>query len=211
MKDAIVFLGIQGSGKGTQAELLAQHTGFLHVNIGDLLREQVSLGTEIGAQVNSIIQKGELAPDEIVFELIDRRIAECCDGVIFDGFPRTLVQAEFLMQHYHLIRVYYLDLKKVDAIKRIQGRKVCSKCGTNYHITNHPPKKSGICDACGGKLFTRGDDAPSAIRKRVAAFYEETYVLKQYFEQKGELKTLPALKSIQEVQDLIIEDIELGK
>lgn len=209
MIDAIVFLGIQGSGKGTQAELLAQHTGFLHVNIGDLLREQVSLGTEIGAQVNTIIQKGALAPDDVVFELIDRRIAGCCAGVIFDGFPRTLAQADFLLHHYHVIRVYYLDLKKSDAIKRIQGRKVCSQCGTNYHVTNHPPKVSGVCDICGGRLYARGDDTPSAIRKRVAAFYEETFILKSFFEQKGELKILPALKPIDEVQNMILEDFKL--
>ncbi|MCB5261199.1 MAG: nucleoside monophosphate kinase [Candidatus Cloacimonetes bacterium] len=210
MKDAIVFLGIQGSGKGTQAELLAQHIGFLHVNIGDLLREQVSLGTEIGAEVKSIIQKGELAPDEVVFGLIDTRLEACCDGVVFDGFPRTLFQAEFLMHHYRVTRVYYLDLKKSEAIQRIQGRIVCSQCGTNFHLRNHPPQKKGICDLCGGKLFTRGDDSPSAIQKRVAAFYEETFILKSFFENKGMLITLPATKSIKELETMILEDIKLG-
>lgn len=210
MIDAIVFLGIQGSGKGTQAELLAQHTGFLHVNIGDLLREQVSLGTEIGAQVKRIIQRGELAPDEVVFELVDRAIASCCDGIIFDGFPRTLVQADFLMHHYHVIRVYYLDLAKSEAIDRIQGRLICIPCGTNYHIRNHPPKQEGICDTCGGKLITRGDDSPEAIEKRVSAFYEETYMLKSFFEARGTLVSLPATKSIEEVETMILEDIKLG-
>ncbi|MCB5253650.1 MAG: nucleoside monophosphate kinase [Candidatus Cloacimonadaceae bacterium] len=209
MIDAIVFLGIQGSGKGTQAKLLEQRTGFQHVNIGDLLREQVSLGTDIGDDVKSTIQKGELAPNEVVFGLIDGSLKADCRGVIFDGFPRTLTQARYLIDHYNLVRVYYLDLKKDEAIQRIHGRRVCSQCGTNYHMLHHPPKKEGICDLCGGKLITRDDDSPKAIQRRVAAFFRKTYTLRSFFQDKGVLKNLPAAKSITEIQNMILEDIKL--
>lgn len=209
MIDAIVFLGIQGSGKGTQAELLAQHNGFQHVNIGDLLREQVSLGTEIGGDVKSTIQKGELAPNDVVFGLIQGSLKAGCRGVIFDGFPRTLAQAKYLTDHYKLVRVYYLDLKRDEAILRIQGRRVCSQCGTNYHMLHHLPKKEGICDDCGAELITRSDDSPKAIQRRVAAFYRKTYTLRSFFENNGVLMNLPAEKSIKEIQNMILEDIRL--
>ena len=120
MIDVIVFLGIQGSGKGTQAELLAEKTGFQHINIGDLFREQISKQTELGKKVQSIIAKGELVNEELVFELVNSSLSTSCPGVIFDGFPRTQAQAEYLLQHYNVLRVYYLELTETEAIERIE-------------------------------------------------------------------------------------------
>ena len=206
MLDAIVFLGIQGSGKGTQAKLLACHTGYQHVNIGDLLREQVNLATPIGLQVQGIISQGDLVSDELVFKLVDESLDEDCRGIIFDGFPRTLPQALHLVEHYNVARVYYLDLKEHDALSRMAGRRVCSKCGENYHLQNHPPKIDNICDSCGGELILRTDDSPAAIAKRVQAFYEETFALTEFFEQRGILISISANAEIKEIESMILLD-----
>lgn len=207
MIDAIVFLGIQGSGKGTQAKLLAEHTGFWHLNMGDLLREKSAHDSALGREVKRIIDGGDLVSDELIFQLIGQSLTDECPGIIFDGFPRTLPQAEYLIQHFRLARVYYLDLAENEAIARIEGRRVCSQCSENYHIYNHPPKKSGVCDLCSGLLITRADDAPKAIAERVRSFYKETYTLKSYFEAKGHLVTIPANKSIEEIYAMILNDI----
>jgi adenylate kinase len=210
MTDAIVFLGIQGSGKGTQAKLLAEQTGFQHINIGDLLREHISLATDIGKRVSRTITKGSMVPDELVYELIQASLHEECPGIIFDGFPRTLPQAEHLVKHYRLARVYYLDLSEERAIARMEGRRVCKDCGSNFHLVSHPPKQEGICDECGGTLITRADDAPAAIKKRIKGFFAETFALKSYFEKLSVLISIPADNPVSEVQSIIWADALLG-
>nr|MDK2850716.1 adenylate kinase [Candidatus Cloacimonadota bacterium] len=209
MIDAIVFMGIQGSGKGTQAKLLAVKTGYQHINIGDLLRKEGTKDTDLGKQVKSTIQLGDLVPDKIIFALIQDAVSDDCSGIIFDGFPRNLSQAEYLVQNFRVMRVYYLDLEESVAIDRIKGRRVCSQCGTNYHLTNEPPKKDSVCDLCGGVLITRSDDSPKAVEKRVQAFFEETFVLKDFFEKRGVLIVLPAERSIAEIQKQILSDLHL--
>jgi adenylate kinase len=207
MIDAIVFLGIQGSGKGTQAKLLAAHTGFHHLNMGDLLREQSLIDTPLGREIKSIIDGGDLVSDSLVYRLIQQSLDPDCMGVIFDGFPRTMPQAEYLVEHYRLARVYYLDLAESEAIARIEGRRVCSQCGANYHLQSKAPSKRGVCDICGGLLITRADDSPIAIKERVKAFYKETFGLKSYFEQKGILVSVPANRPIEIIHNLILADI----
>ncbi|MCB5234746.1 MAG: nucleoside monophosphate kinase [Candidatus Cloacimonetes bacterium] len=207
MTDAIVFLGIQGSGKGTQAGLLAQRMCFQHINIGDLLRQEVSIGSAVGDAVGHIIERGDLVKDTIVFDMIDTSVEPGCKGIIFDGFPRTLSQAEHLVEHYNLIQVYYLELSEEDAIHRIEGRLVCTNCGENYHTQHKPPSVPGICDICGSALATRADDEPEAIAKRVKAFYERTFILKSFFEKRDSITSIPACKSVEEIQELILEDI----
>jgi len=209
MIDAIVFLGIQGSGKGTQAKLLAAETGYQHINIGDLLRKQSKMDTAVGREIQQTIQGGEMVSDELVFELIKKAVKADCPGLIFDGFPRNLNQAKHLVQNYRLARVYYLDLKESVAVERIQGRRICSQCGANYHLKNKAPQKDGICDICSGVLITRADDSPKAIAKRVSAFFRETYILKDYFSELGVLVSLSAERSISEIQQQIFADIHL--
>jgi len=208
MLDVIVFLGIQGSGKGTQAELLAERTGFQHINIGDLFREEVSKQTELGKKVQAIIAKGELVQDDLVFEIVNASLAKNCPGVIFDGFPRTLAQAEYLLRNYNVIRVYYLELSAEDAIARIEARRVCSSCGENYNILSKKPKQEGICDKCGSQLIQRADDSGEAIRQRVKEFYAQTFALKEFFANKGLLRELSARQRIAEIQREIVADLQ---
>jgi len=210
MLDVIVFLGIQGSGKGTQAELLAERTGFQHINIGDLFREEVSKQTELGKKVQEIIAKGELVQDDLVFEIVNASLAKNCPGVIFDGFPRTLAQAEYLLRNYNVIRVYYLELSAEDAIARIEARRVCSSCGENYNILSKKPKQEGICDKCGSPLIQRADDSGEAIRQRVKEFYAQTFALKEFFANKGLLRELSARQTIAEIQREIVTDLQSG-
>lgn len=206
MIDAIVFLGIQGSGKGTQASILAERIGFYHLNMGELLRAKSAINNPLGLRVKNVIDKGELVSDELAFEFIAETFKQEYAGVIFDGFPRTLNQAEYLIQHFRLQKVYYLELNELEAIARIEGRRVCSGCGANYHIQFHPPQQAGICDDCGHLLITRVDDSPTATRERIRAFYEQTYMLKSYFERLGYLQSISAQGSIQEIHERIMAD-----
>ncbi len=208
MTNAIVFLGIQGSGKGTQAKLLAEWTGYQHVNIGDLFREQIASQSEIGQMVKSIIAKGDLVDDDTVFKLISSSLKPSVAGIIFDGFPRNRAQAKFLMANYKLLRVYYLSLGQAEALKRISSRRVCSSCGENYNLISRIPRLEGICDLCGGELKQRGDDSDAAIAQRVKEFYAQTYSLKKLFADSGLLKSIPASKGIIEISEDIKEDIK---
>jgi adenylate kinase len=130
----IVIFGIQGSGKGTQAKLLSESLGYQHVNIGDLLRDQVSRGTELGNEVKAVIARGELVEDELIFRLIANAIQANAKGIVFDGFPRTEAQAEHLGKHFTVRKVFYLDLSEEEAISRIGARRVCQSCGENFNL-----------------------------------------------------------------------------
>ncbi len=187
-----VFFGIQGSGKGTQAELLSRELDFQHVNMGDLLREQVSQQTELGRRVQDIIARGELVPDDLIFEIIDISLLPGCQGIVFDGFPRTVNQAEYLVRHFEVLQVFFLELDEAEAIERISSRRVCSECGANFNLISHKPLREGVCDICGGDLAIRKDDRPEAITKRLKEFYEQTLVLKEIF---SELRLLSVIKA----------------
>ncbi len=208
MSDVIVFLGIQGSGKGTQAKLLADLTGYKHVNIGDLFREQISQKTPMGLKVQAVITRGDLVSDTLVFELVSSVLGSDCQGVIFDGFPRTLAQAEYLIKHYNVKRVFYLDLSEDDAIARIEARRMCSVCGKDFNLLSRKPTIEGKCDSCGGALVQRADDTGEAIKKRVKEFYQQTFKLKEYFGALGVLKEIPALLPIAEIQSLIVSNLQ---
>lgn len=205
--DVIVFLGIQGSGKGTQAMLLAKKLEYTHINIGDIFRKHISEETELGETVKHIIHEGSLVPDELVFDLVDATITGRCKGLIFDGFPRTRPQAEFLLKHYNVLRVFYLEIGEAEALDRISTRLVCKGCGSNFNNKTHLPAKEGICDHCGHKLMIRPDDKPAAIHKRFKEFYKETYPLKQFFAEKELLVELHASSPIKLITETINKEI----
>lgn len=198
-----VFFDIQGSGKGTQAKFLSERTGFQHVNIGDLLREQVALDTELGNEVSRIIEVGDLVSDDVIYKLIGDSFCPGCKGVVFDGFPRNIAQAEFLMQHFEVKRVFFLNLDQEKAIARISSRRVCSSCGLNYNLVSDVPSKKGVCDDCGGKLVVRDDDKPAAIARRFKKFYKRTFALRDFFETRGLLSEVDASMGIEEVSAAI--------
>lgn len=206
--DVIVFIGIQGSGKGTQAKVFAERLSFTHINIGELFRKNIKENTAIGESVKSIIQNGELVSDDLVFEVIRSTITGKCKGLIFDGFPRTLAQAEYLLNHFDLMRVYYLQITEMEAVSRISTRLLCTNCGTNFNTISNLPLVDGVCDVCGSQLVTRPDDNPAAIHKRFREFYKETYPLKKFFEERNLLTEIDANDSIDIVTSSIQSHME---
>ncbi len=204
MKKSYAFIGIQGSGKGTQAVLLAEALEYQHINIGDLLRYNVKNKTLLGAKVQSIIRKGELVPDDLVFEVIENKVSLLSKGVVFDGFPRTINQAEHLLRQFDLLRVFFLDLTEESAIERISARRVCQDCGENYNLNTQPPQIENVCDRCGGKLAIRSDDRPESIHRRFEEFYQQTSPLRYFFESHRLLSVIPAAGTIEEISRQIL-------
>ncbi len=191
----MVLLGPPGAGKGTQAALLIEEFGLLHVSTGDMLREAVKEGNEIGQKVSGYMNSGELVPDEIVTALVIERMSkpDAKRGVILDGYPRTRAQAESLDSSLEgsgksLTVVLYFKTSEDTAVQRLSGRRVCRACGKNYHVTNMPPAKEGICDACSGRLYQREDDKPETAKKRLVVYNESTKDLIEYYRDKGQLR-----------------------
>ncbi len=201
------FLGIQGSGKGTQAEKLSKELGYQHINIGDLFRHHIKEETDIGLRVRDIIHRGELVNDELVFKVIRQSIDPQAQGIVFDGFPRTIPQAQHLMDNFELIWVFYLDLPEEIAVERISARRICKDCHQNYNLKTQPPKIADNCDLCGGELIIRRDDSPEGIHKRFLEFYEQTRPLQAFFEEQNVLSVIEADHGIEDIFELIMAEI----
>lgn len=183
-----VLLGPPGAGKGTQAVKIVEKYNIPHISTGDIFRENIKNGTELGKKAQEYMNKGELVPDELVIDLAtDRLLADDCkNGFLLDGFPRTVYQAEkldeFLATHgQKLDTVIDIEVEKEELVTRITGRRVCKACGASFHVVNIPPKKEGICDLCGGELFQRADDTVEAVETRVAEYNEKTKPLVDYY------------------------------
>lgn len=209
----LVLLGPPGAGKGTQANVLCQKYKLLHIATGDLLREAVKNNTTIGREAKAYMEKGELVSDEIVAKMIIEKLRKenIKAGFILDGFPRTKRQAEILDRALAELKlpldlVLYFETNEETMLERLTGRRVCRKCGFNFHITNIPPKKEGICDYCGGELYQRSDDQEETIRNRIKVYNEQTKELIDYYQNKkllkkvsGDLEVEPLFKILQKI------------
>jgi len=199
----LVFLGPPGAGKGTQAKLLSQRMGFLHLSTGDLLREAVKNQTPLGKKAKEYMDRGELVPDGLIVQLIEETMPK--DGnVILDGFPRTVNQALALeemlkVKGEKISKVLFFNVPDEVIIDRLSGRRVCSKCGAVYHVKYNPPKVEGMCDLCGGSLVQRDDDREEVVKKRLEVYRKQTQPLIEFYQDRGIIYRLDAEKGVEEL------------
>ena len=186
----LILLGAPGAGKGTQAELLCQKLEIPSISTGNMLREAMANGSELGKQVKSYMESGSLVPDDVILSIVAERVLEpdCKNGFILDGVPRTLAQAEALDAKGVVIdHVVSLEVADELIVGRMSGRRVCTKCGASYHIVSNPAKTEGICDLCGGKVDIRKDDEPATVKHRLEVYHQTTEVLKDYYAKQNKL------------------------
>ena len=197
----LILLGAPGAGKGTQAELLMQHLAIPSISTGNMLREAMANGSELGKQVKQCMDEGKLVSDDLVLSLVAERTAQpdCKNGFILDGVPRTLSQAEALdAKGVRIDHVISIEIDDAVIEGRMTGRRVCTKCGATYHITVNPPKTPGICDHCGSEVVIRKDDAAETVRNRLKVYHESTEVLKSYYASKGKLRLVEGNQPIED-------------
>lgn len=190
----VILLGLPGAGKGTQAALLAEETGLVHITTGGLFRENIRSGTDLGKKAQPFVESGRLVPDEITIGMLLERIAQpdCAGGAMLDGFPRTLEQARALddaLAHNgkRIDRAIYISVSTEELVLRLAGRWNCPNCGAVYHQTSQPPRTPGICDNCGAQLYQREDDKPEAVRTRLEVNLKNLDPLLDYYRSQGKL------------------------
>jgi len=203
---ALIFLGPPGAGKGTQAKQIAQSCGVPHLSTGDMFRDAVSRGTDLGRQVKPIMERGELVPDDMVMKLVEERLArpDCAHGFVFDGFPRTIAQATALdgilaRRGFGKPLVIDLAVSADMLMRRLTGRRTCSVGGEIYNVYDAPPKTPDVCDVDGGRLVQRSDDRPEVVTERLAAYERQTKPLTDYYRRQGVLDAVDASASVEEV------------
>ena len=197
----LILLGAPGAGKGTQAELLTKKLSIPAISTGNMLREAMANGSELGKQLKQIMDSGCLVPDDVILSIVAERVAmpDCKNGFILDGVPRTLSQAEALdAAGVRIDHVVSIEIDDSVIEGRMTGRRVCSKCGASYHIVANPPKTEGVCDQCGANLVIRKDDAPETVRHRLQVYHESTEVLKAYYAGCGKLRLVNGNQPIED-------------
>ena len=203
----LILLGAPGAGKGTQAELLVQKLSIPAISTGNMLREAMANGTELGKKVKQYMDEGSLVPDELILGIIADRVArsDCQNGFILDGVPRTLRQAEALeAAGIRIDHVVSIEVDDAEIEGRMTGRRVCSKCGASYHVVANPPKKEGTCDLCGSELIIRKDDAPETVRHRLEVYHATTEVLKDFYGKMGRLRLVNGSQPIDVANEEIL-------
>ena len=203
----LILLGPPGAGKGTQAEILNKKLGIPTISTGNILRAAVKNGTPVGLKAKEYMDAGKLVPDEVIIGVISERLAEadCQNGFILDGVPRTIPQAEALEKAgISFDAVVSIEISDEEIVERMAGRRVCTACGAPYHVKNMPPKVEGVCDACGGKLEARADDKPEVVRDRLQVYHKETAPLKDFYAARNLLKTVDNQPTVAETTTAIL-------
>lgn len=207
----IIMLGAPGAGKGTQAKKIAAKYAIPHISTGDIFRANIKNNTELGQKAKTYMDKGELVPDELVVDLIMDRFkeADCANGYVLDGFPRTIPQAEALDKALSangesVDYAINVEVPDENIINRMSGRRACVGCGATYHIQFNPTKVEGICDACGEKLILRDDDKPETVKNRLSVYHEQTQPLIDYYTKAQVLKRVDGTKDMEEVFNDIV-------
>ena len=206
----VIFLGPPGAGKGTQAQALASEWGVPHVATGDMLREAVAAKSPLGLEAKRHMDSGGLVPDDVVIGLVGERLAQpdAKAGVVLDGFPRTVAQAEaldalFARTGRSLDRVVFFDVSRDELLRRLTGRRVCRACGRTFHLVSAPPTVAGKCDACGGELYQRDDDSEATVATRLDVYQKQTAPLLDYYRSRGLLAQVRGEGSVSQVTDAI--------
>ena len=208
----LIFLGAPGAGKGTQAEILSAKLSIPTISTGNILRAAIKEGTKTGLEAKSYMDAGKLVPDSVIIGIVSQRLEQpdCAHGFILDGVPRTIGQAEALdkagVRFDHVVSIEISD-EEIEA--RMEGRRVCSKCGAPYHIKAKPPKQEGVCDSCGGPVVQRDDDRPETVRGRLEVYHSETEPLKDYYKEKGILNVVDNQPTIAGTTEVILEALGL--
>ncbi len=211
----VIIMGPPGSGKGTQGKLIADKYHILALSTGDILRETVKKGSVLGLKAKAYMVRGELVPDEVVIGIVEERVRQwnCGRGFLLDGFPRTVVQAnalERMMEKMGLAidHVINIEIEMEELIRRLRGRRTCSRCGAMYHVLFTPPRKDGMCDICGGALYQRDDDKEKAIRSRLQFYSRQTGPVIQYYDAQGLVRSINGVGHIDDIFHRIVEAIE---
>ena len=211
LKMKIIMLGAPGAGKGTQAKMIAEKYGIPHISTGDIFRSNIKDGTELGMEAKKYMDQGLLVPDELTVKILLDRVAraDCRNGYVLDGFPRTIPQAEVLDQALEKIGdqidfAVNVSVPDENIVKRMSGRRACVGCGATYHIEHIPPKKEGICDTCGMELTLREDDKPETVQNRLNVYHSQTQPLIEFYQKKGILQTVDGTVDMKAVFDAIV-------
>ena len=206
----LILLGAPGAGKGTQAEILVEKLSIPAISTGNMLREAMANGTELGKKVKQYMDEGLLVSDDLILGIVAERVAkpDCKNGFILDGVPRTLAQAEAMeAMGIRIDNVVSIEVDDSEIVKRMSGRRVCGRCGATFHVVANPPKDEGICDNCADKLIIRKDDKPETVRHRLEVYHASTEVLKGFYEKLGRLVLVNGSQSIEGANEDILKAI----
>ena len=203
----LILLGAPGAGKGTQAEIICAKLNIPAISTGNILRAAVKDGTEMGLKAKSFMDAGALVPDEVIIGILKDRLSEadCANGFILDGVPRTIAQAESLEKAgIKFDDVVSIEIADEAIMERMSGRRVCEHCGASYHLVAVPPKVPGVCDSCGGKLVQRHDDEPETVKHRLEVYHKETEPLKDFYAERGLLRSVENQPSVEATTEAIL-------
>ncbi len=207
----LILLGAPGAGKGTQAEILCERLSIPTISTGNMIREALKSGTEMGLKAKAFIEAGQLVPDEVVIGIVDERLKkdDCKNGFILDGFPRTIPQAEALDRMGVIIdRVVDINVPDEVITRRVSGRRVCLDCGNTYHIETKKPQVEGICDRCGSTLVQRKDDQPQTVQERLHVYHDQTEPLRDYYAVAGKLLVIDGQQGINEIAEQTLAQLQ---